>query len=111
MAIESSQKPPQHESDYHGAWKEALRLHLAVFVRKYFPKENAAIDWSHEPEWFDKELSIVLALAGERLPEAPVHVLKHAVKLDAKPLFQISAELRHPIDESKDRTYFISIIP
>jgi hypothetical protein len=66
MTRESSHQSPQHDSDYDGAWKEALRLHLAQFVEKYFPDEYAAIDWSHEPEWFDKELSIVLAQAGER---------------------------------------------
>jgi hypothetical protein len=57
---------PQHDSDYDGAWKEALRLHLPEFIEKYFPAEHAAIDWRHEPEWFDKELSVVLAQAGER---------------------------------------------
>ena len=65
MATESGRQP-EHESDYDGAWKEALRLHLAEFIEKYFPFEYAAIDWRYDPEWFDKELSVVLAQAGER---------------------------------------------
>jgi hypothetical protein len=56
----------QHDSDYDGAWKEALRLHLPEFIEKYFPAEHAAIDWRQELEWLDKELSVVLAQAGER---------------------------------------------
>src|SRR5688572_8894952 len=66
MAIEPSRQPREHDSDYDGAWKEALRLHLPEFIEKYFPVEHAAVDWSHEPEWFDKELSVVLSQAGER---------------------------------------------
>jgi hypothetical protein len=66
MATEPSRQPAQHDSDYDGAWKEALRLHLWEFIEKYFPIEHAAIDWTHKPEWFDKELSVVLAQAGER---------------------------------------------
>jgi hypothetical protein len=66
MARESPPQPPEHDSDYDGAWKEALRLHLREFIEKYFSAEYAAIDWSQEPEWFDKELSIVLAQAGQR---------------------------------------------
>ena len=66
MNDESSCREPQHDSDYDGAWKEALREHLAEFVAKYFPAEHAAIDWSHEPQWYDKELSQVLGQSGQR---------------------------------------------
>jgi hypothetical protein len=41
---ESSRHTPVHDSDYNGAWKEALRQHLADFIEKYFPAEHAAID-------------------------------------------------------------------
>jgi hypothetical protein len=58
--------PRERESDYDGAWKEALGLQLAEFVAKYFPDEYAAIDWSCQPEWFDKELSAVLGQTGQR---------------------------------------------
>ena len=66
MNDESSCREPEHDSDYDGAWKEALREHLAEFVEKYFPAEHAAIDWSHEPQWCDKELSQVLGQSGQR---------------------------------------------
>ena len=66
MNDESPCREPQHDSDYDGAWKEALREHLAEFVAKYFPAEHAAIDWSHEPQWYDKELSQVLGQSGQR---------------------------------------------
>lgn len=63
---EASREPPGHDSDYDGAWKEALRLYLATFIEKYFPAEHAAIDWNYEPEWLDKELSQILGQAGQR---------------------------------------------
>jgi hypothetical protein len=63
---EVSRDPPEHDSDYDGAWKEALRLFLPAFIEKYFPAEYAAIDWSYEPEWLDKELSQILGQAGQR---------------------------------------------
>ena len=66
MNDESSRRAPEHHSDYDGAWKEALREHLAEFVERYFPAEYAAIDWNHEPEWCDKELSQVVSQAGRR---------------------------------------------
>jgi hypothetical protein len=74
MAIEPSRQPPEQDSDYDGAWKEALRLHLQEFIEKYFPAEYAAIDWSCEPEWFDKELSLILAQSGQRNREVDVVV-------------------------------------
>ena len=66
MDDESARREPEHDSDYDGAWKEALREHLAEFVEKYFPAEFAAIDWSYEPQWCDKELSQVLGQSGQR---------------------------------------------
>ena len=74
MADEASRRAPQHDSDYDGAWKEALRSHLPEFIGKYFPAEYAAIDWSQEPQWCDKELSQVLAEAGRRNREVDVLV-------------------------------------
>jgi len=66
MARESERHPPEHDSDYDGAWKEALRLNLSEFIEKFFPVEHAAIDWQYPPQWFDKELSVVLPQAGHR---------------------------------------------
>jgi hypothetical protein len=54
------------DSDYDGAWKEALRRFLRAFLAMYFPVEFAAIDWTVEPEWCDKELSQVIGQAGKR---------------------------------------------
>jgi hypothetical protein len=39
-----------------------------------FPAEDAAIDWSYQPEWFDKELSQVLGESGRRNREVDVLV-------------------------------------
>ena len=46
----------------------------AGIYRKYFPAEYAAIDWSYQPEWFDKELSQVLGQSGRRNREVDVLV-------------------------------------
>jgi hypothetical protein len=74
MDYGSSQPPPEQDSDYDGAWKEALRAYLAEFIKKYFPAEYDAIDWSVEPEWLDKELSQILAKAGAHNREVDVLV-------------------------------------
>jgi hypothetical protein len=34
------------DSDYDGAWKEALRLHLSDFLATFFPTVHDVIDWS-----------------------------------------------------------------
>ena len=62
------------DSDYDGAWKEALRRFLREFLAKYFPLVYAAIDWTHEPEWCDKELSQVIGQAGKRNRQVDVLV-------------------------------------
>ena len=54
------------DSDYDGAWKEALRLHLPDFLAKFFAAVHAAIDWHAPLEWRDKELSQILGQAGSR---------------------------------------------
>lgn len=54
------------DSDYDGAWKEALRLHLRAFVEKCFPALSDLIDWSCEPEWLDKEIGQIIGQAGQR---------------------------------------------
>jgi hypothetical protein len=74
MNQEPTRQPPEHDSDYDGAWKEALRLYLPEFIEKYFSAEYAAIDWTCEPEWFDKELSLVLAESGRRNHEVDAAV-------------------------------------
>ena len=52
------------DSDYDGAWKEALRLHLPDFLAKFFAAVHAAIDWHAPLEWRDKELSQILGQSG-----------------------------------------------
>jgi hypothetical protein len=59
MIEKPQRKTPEHDSDYDGAWKEALRHHLVVFLAKYSPAIHAAIDWSRPVEWYDKEVSNV----------------------------------------------------
>jgi Domain of unknown function (DUF4351) len=72
MPSDPPAKSQQQDSDYDGAWKEALRLHLREFIEKYFPVEHAAIDWSYPPQWLDKELSLVLGQAGQRNREVDI---------------------------------------
>jgi hypothetical protein len=56
----------EHDSDYDGAWKEALKLYFEPFLAKYFPKMHAAIDWTRPQEWLDKEVSQILGQSGSR---------------------------------------------
>ena len=46
----------QPESDFDGAWKEALRLHFQLFLKNYFPDIERLVDWSYPPDWLDKEI-------------------------------------------------------
>ncbi len=69
----AKRKKREQDSDYDGAWKEALRTHLRELLKKYFPAVYAAIDWSVEPKWCDKELSQVMGRAKRR--NRPVDVL------------------------------------
>jgi len=65
---------PEHDSDYDVAWKEALRGHLPQFTEKYFPAMHAAIDWTAQLVWLDKEVSQVLGQARRRNREVDVLV-------------------------------------
>ena len=66
MAKRRQRKPAAQQSDYDGAWKEALGQHFRKILEKYFPAMAAAIDWSHAPEWSDRELGRVLGRARRR---------------------------------------------
>ena len=54
------------DSDYDGAWKEALRKFFQRILERYFPAMAAAIAWEHPLEFFDKELSQILGQTGRR---------------------------------------------
>jgi len=56
----------RQDSDYDGAWKEALHQYFREILKQYFPGVAEVVDWNHEPQWHDKELSQVLAQAGHR---------------------------------------------
>jgi hypothetical protein len=64
MSETSSRQPSPHDSDYDGAWKDALRGHLGELLEKYFPAAAETIDWQHPPQWSDKELSQMGELCG-----------------------------------------------
>jgi len=66
MSEEPQQPPPDQDSDYDGAWKEALRNHFREVLEKYFPAAAATINWRHPPQWSDKELSQILGQTGSR---------------------------------------------
>ena len=69
----AKRKKREQDSDYDGAWKEAFRRYLHRLLKVYFPAMHAAIDWSVEPTWCDKELSRVVPKAKRR--NQPVDVL------------------------------------
>ena len=54
------------DSDYDGAWKEALVEQLPDFLREYFPAMFETIDWDQPVEWLDKEIGQVVGLIGHR---------------------------------------------
>ena len=56
----------RQDSDYDGAWKEAIRLHLMPAIKKCFPAFADLIDWNCEPEWLDKEISQIIGRFGHR---------------------------------------------
>ena len=51
-------------SEFDTAWKEALEWFFEPFLAFFFPHAHAGVDWSHEPEFLDKELQQVVPLAG-----------------------------------------------
>lgn len=69
----AKRKKREQDSDYDGAWKEAFRRYLYLLLKLYFPAMHAAIDWSVEPTWCDKELSRMVPKAKRR--NQPVDVL------------------------------------
>ena len=56
----------RQDSDYDGAWKETIRLHLAEAIKKGFPAFANLIDWNCEPQWLDKEISQIVGRFGHR---------------------------------------------
>lgn len=62
----------RQDSDFDGAWKEALRSHLPDFLETCFPALSVMIDWNGEPEWLDKEISQIIGQAGHRNREVDV---------------------------------------
>jgi hypothetical protein len=64
--LEQNFEPLEPDSDYDGAWKEALRQYFDWFLSVYFPATHALIDWSVEPKWLDKEITQVLPQPGQR---------------------------------------------
>lgn len=59
----------RQNSDYDGAWKEAVRGHLREFVQKCFPVLAELIDWGREPTWLDKEIGQIVGQPGRRNSE------------------------------------------
>jgi hypothetical protein len=55
-------------SDFDSPWKEALELFFPAFLRFFFPRVDAAVDWSRGYEALDKELQQIVreAAVGRR---------------------------------------------
>ncbi len=66
MTESSYRPPPVQDSDYDGAWKEALRVHFRELLESYFPAAATTIDWQYPLHWSDKELSQILGHTGQR---------------------------------------------
>ena len=47
--------------DYDSPWKEILDAYFEDFMRFFFSPAHAAIDWSRQPEFLDKELQKITA--------------------------------------------------
>ena len=54
------------DSDYDGAWKEALRFHLRDFIERCFAELAVLINWDQEPQWLDKEMSQIIGQSRHR---------------------------------------------
>ena len=46
--------------EFDTAWKQALEWFFEPFLGFFFPIAHADIDWSTEPEFFDKELQQIV---------------------------------------------------
>ena len=66
MVDEALDPDERQDSDYDGAWKEAIRSHLPQFVGRFFPLLDQSIDWTWEPVWLDKEISQIIGQSGQR---------------------------------------------
>ena len=84
MSDQLSEQPDddRQDSDYDGAWKEALRSHLRRFIEKFFPRLAELVDWSIEPEWLDKEISQIIGQPGNRNREVDVLFRVHLINGD-----------------------------
>ncbi|MFO7907697.1 MAG: hypothetical protein ACQESR_26910 [Planctomycetota bacterium] len=94
MAEESGGPRSEQDSDYDGAWKKAARHHWAECLATYFLAVPATIDWSSPVEWFDEEVSQILAQAGSRNKRGDmlVNVRRHSGQLQWIPMhFEIQS--------------------
>jgi len=74
--------------DYDGPWKRALERFFESFLELLFPEVHAEIDWSHRPEFLDRELQKLRPRGHRRgvdklarvwrLSGEPVRILVHA---------------------------------
>ena len=48
------------QDDYDAPWKEAIQLFFPDFLRFFFPKIHAGIDWSRPHHFLDQELHKIL---------------------------------------------------
>jgi len=62
--------------DYDGAWKETIEKYFRPFLELCFPAVANQIDWTHAPEFMDKELQEVVrdARLGKRRVDKLVKV-------------------------------------
>ena len=67
---------PLPRESYDAPWKGALAAYFREFMAFYFPDMCAAIDWSRQPAFLDKELPQVTrdAVLGTRLADHLVQI-------------------------------------
>ncbi len=64
------------QTEFDSPWKDILQIYFEDFMRFFFPQAHGEVDWTHAPEFLDKELQQVMrdAQLGRRLADKLVKI-------------------------------------
>jgi hypothetical protein len=64
------------QTEFDSPWKDILQIYFEDFMRFFFPQAHEEVDWTHAPEFLDKELQQVMrdAKLGRRLADKLVKI-------------------------------------
>ncbi|GAA6622351.1 cytosolic protein [Scytonema sp. NUACC26] len=64
------------QTEFDSPWKDILQIYFEDFMRFFFPQAHGEVDWTHAPEFLDKELQQVMrdAKLGRRLADKLVKI-------------------------------------